>query len=287
MTRHRTRAAALALTAVLGLAGCSAGGSSSSRDSAAHGAAAAPAAPAAPVPAPSAAGGTAAPVTARAMAYNARLDLRVADLDAAVGRATDLATGANGYVEHENTSAGTAELVLRIPSADFGPSLERLAALGTVLARSQQADDLTQQQVDLDSRVKSQQASVDRIRGLMQDAKSLADVVSLEGELSKRESDLESLQRQAQELATKTSLSSVTLEFSTEERPAPPPPPARPRPGFWGSVGHALLVGWHALVAVVRALLVALATVGPFLLVLAPIAWVARRRLRGRRTPQD
>jgi hypothetical protein len=123
-------------------------------------------------------------------------------------------------------------------------------------------------------------ASVDRVRALMADAKTLSEVVSLEGELTRRESDLESLLRQQQELSARTSMSTITLNLVTEAPPAPPR--AEHHDGFWASVGHALGGGWHALVLVVRALLMALAALLPFLLVLAPAAWPARRVLRRR-----
>jgi hypothetical protein len=217
------------------------------------------------------------------MAYTGTLNLEVGDLDAALGKAQALAVQQSGYVEHENSVGGAnAQLVLRVPSASFAATLDQLAALGTVLGRSSQADDLTQQVVDTDSRVKSQQASVDRVRALMGEAKSLTEVLALESELSKREADLESLQRQQQQLASRTSLSTVTLEL-VQHRATGAAPAAPARPGFWGSIGHALAGGWHVLLAVLRGVLIGLAAVAPFLLLLSPLAWPVRRYLKRRR----
>ena len=51
--------------------------------------------------------------------------------------------------------------------------------------------------------------------------------------------------------------------------------------GVFSAVGDALGAGWHALYAVVRGLLVALAAVGPLAVVILPPAWLANRlRLR-------
>lgn len=84
------------------------------------------------------------------------------------------------------------------------------------------------------------QASVDRVRALMAGAKSLSEVVSLESELTRRESDLESLQRQQQGLSARVSLSTVTLELVTPYQDARVEP-EKPATGFWASVGHALV----------------------------------------------
>ncbi|GAA0696806.1 DUF4349 domain-containing protein [Kitasatospora atroaurantiaca] len=256
-------------------------------------AAAAPAAPGAGAAKPGV-GGPSAPPTAQArlIAYSAQLALQSKDVARTLTEARGLAGAGGGYVagesvfgEKEGTGGPVSgRLTLKVPSASFQQTLDQLAGLGSVLSRSSQADDLTQQVVDVQSRLKSQQASVDRVRALMADAKSLSEIVSLESELSRREADLESLQRQQQELSARTSLSTITLEVRGEA--VPPTQPTKEHRGFWGSIGGALSGGWHVLGAIVRALLVALAAVAPFVLVLGPLGWLAwrLRRLRsGRR----
>ncbi len=223
------------------------------------------------------------------------------DVDQVAGRARALAVQAGGYVGREAMSgsggsggpaedgpagAVTGQIVLRVPSAAYQRTLDELAGLGRTVSRSSQADDLTQQVVDVTSRVQSQQASVERVRALMADATSLADIVSLESELGRRQADLESLQRQQQELASQTSLSTITLDLRRTE--AAVAPPAKKADGFWASVGSALSGGWHVLAAIVRGLLIAVAAFAPFLLVVAPVGavlWYVRRRRAAGRAP--
>ncbi|GAA1217151.1 hypothetical protein GCM10009665_03790 [Kitasatospora nipponensis] len=308
MGMRRTVAAGVAVAAVLAVGGCGAAVESGQKSSAVGPAAAG--APTAGVPmapgtvagalpsgAPGAgatggagtAGGAPPAASGRAIAYTGRVDLETTSVEAAVQRAEQLATEQSGYVADESSSSGGsdqagsqgAQLVVKVPSAAFSTTFDRLAALGTVLERSSQADDLTAKVVDVDSRVKSQQASVDRIRALMADAKTLAEVVSLESELTSREAALESLQSQQQALAGQTSLSTITVNIK-QTRPATgvvAPKPAR-HTGFWGSVGGALGGGWHVLFTAVRILLMILAALAPFLLVLLPVGWLVLRRLR-------
>ncbi|MEU5384260.1 DUF4349 domain-containing protein [Kitasatospora cineracea] len=307
--RVRRAGAAGALAAVLLLAGCSADGERSSGSAAAADAKGPARTQGAPAAAPGSGGATAgagatagsgsggttattagtaaAAATDRQIAYQAKLTLRVDAVDDARTKAVDLVVRAGGYVAAENLRGGTGDtaqstLTLKVPSAAYQATLDGLGGLGTRLGLNSQADDLTQQIADTDSRVKSMQASVDRVRALMADAKSLSEVVSLEGELTRRESDLESLQRQQQQLTARTSLSTVTLELVT--RQPVHVEPKEEETGFWSSVGHGLSNGWHALVTLVRVLLVALAAVAPFLVLLAPLGWLLRRRLRARRT---
>ncbi|MGW2398226.1 DUF4349 domain-containing protein [Kitasatospora sp. NPDC001664] len=304
--------AGAATAAVVLLGGCSAsdsgGGKASSADMAAP--AAAPqngAEKAAGAPAdtkPGAGGASAAPSPGatgqgqeasapRLIAYTAQLSLRTKEMTKVLDEARTMATSGGGYVAGEQLGGGKsadgtptdARLTLKVPSAAYQQTLDRLAGLGEVLSRSSQADDLTQQVVDVESRIKTQQASVDRVRRLMADAKSLAEIVSLESELNRREADLESLQRRQQELSARTSLSTITLQVVTPAK-APEPVKTKEEKGFWGSVGGALGGGWDALVAVVKGLLMVLAALAPFLLVLGPLGYLGlllRRRAAGRR----
>ncbi len=240
-------------------------------------------------------------VDARQIAYSAQLTVRVPKADAALARARDVALAAGGYVASETASgSGTGggsgpgdavsagpqsgQITVKVPSAAFQQTLDQLAGLGEVLSRRSQAEDLTQLVADVNSRMQSQQASVDRVRALMAQAKTLAEIVSLESELSRREADLESLQKQVKELSARTSLSTVTLDVrQRSEAPHDTPDAPEKEDGFWASVGSALGGGWHVLDVIVRGIVVALAAALPFLLVAAPVAavlWLLRRRRR-------
>ncbi|SOB81636.1 DUF4349 domain-containing protein [Streptomyces sp. 1331.2] len=295
MRGGRTRAGALGAVvaaAVLLAGGCSAaGGGGSSAGAAKNDAAAAPAEPggaaARPSGGPAAAGVT--PVAdSRLIAYTAQLTLRSRDVPQVFAKARELATASGGYVGAESVYGGpgseSGQLTLKVPSAGYQQTLDRLAALGEVLSRKSQADDLTQQVADVASRVQTQQASVDRVRALMAQAASLSEITSLEAELSRREADLESLQKQQKELSARTSYSTVTLEVQHEAAtPSATPAPGERNEGFGDSVGSALGGGWHVLVTIVRALAVALAAAAPFLLLLGVPAALAYRYRRRRR----
>ncbi|MFF0294893.1 DUF4349 domain-containing protein [Kitasatospora sp. NPDC004614] len=292
---HRAGAVGV-LAAVLLLAGCSANEGSSASKAADQ--AAAPAAPAGDgkaAVAAAGAGGTAAPSagasgqpTNRQIAYQARMTVRVDALEPARDKAVDLVGQAGGYVAAESRrgagDGAEATLTLKVPSESYQKTVDALGGLGQRLAMTSQSDDLTGQIADVDSRIKSMRASVDRVRALMAEARTLSEVVSLESELTRRESDLEALERQQQQLTSRTSLSTVTLDLLTDaQRPTGAVP--KHKDGFWASVGKALTGGWHALLAVLHGLLVVLAAGAPFLLVVAPAAWLLRRHYRTRPRP--
>ncbi|WP_309505987.1 DUF4349 domain-containing protein [Streptomyces pyxinicus] len=82
-----------------------------------------------------------------------------------------------------------------------------------MIERTVEAQDVTDQMVNVGSRVTSQRAGVDRIRALMDRATKLGDVVALEGQLSERQADLEALPARQASLKDR-SLATITLSLS-------------------------------------------------------------------------
>ena len=84
---------------------------------------------------------------------------------------------------------------------------------------------MTTQVLDIDVRVEAQQRSIDRIQVLFDNATSIKDIVSIEGELSRRQADLASLQAQQRYLADQTSMSTITLAVERTPAKATKPKP--------------------------------------------------------------
>ena len=107
-----------------------------------------------------------------------------------------------------------------MPQAQLGTLTDQVAALGKVISRSQTSEDVTQQTIDVASRLATQKASVARIRALLAKATRIADIVAIEGELSQRESDLESLEAQLKSLNDAVDLATLSRSRSPPRRRA-------------------------------------------------------------------
>ncbi|MFK0252107.1 DUF4349 domain-containing protein [Streptomyces sp. NPDC090445] len=246
--------------------------------------AAAPAPAPAPAPAEGAPGSPKAPAAVRPhVIRTANLGIETPDAQKVLAAARTAAEGAGGYVGNESTRRGehgriTSTLTLRVPADRFDSVLSALEGSGKLLHRKVEAQDVTEKVADVDSRVKSQQASVARVREMMEKATALGDVVMLEGELSRRQSDLESLLAQQNALRDQTSMGTITVEVSEpaadkpgeEKKDAPP------------SVTGALKGGWNAFTTVLRYVVLAVAVVLPFAVTaaLGVLAFRLYRRLR-------
>ncbi|MFF8565794.1 DUF4349 domain-containing protein [Streptomyces albidoflavus] len=283
------QAAVVLAVAVLGLAGCSAGsdsGASSAGDravapSAADGAGGGQAEDAKRESGDEAAERKTPELKGVHLIRTAELHLRVKEVPSALASARSVVEGAGGYVGNESTRRDAqgherSTVVVRVPQEKYDTVLDSLGEGGEVVSRRTSAEDVTEEVVDVESRLKSQRASVARVRELMDRAEKLSDIVSLEGELSSRQMELEALLAQQSSLKDRTSMATVTLQLT--ERTAKTESKEDDGPTFT----DALSGGWSAFVATLRWLTVVVGAALPFVLALglALLAWRFTRRLR-------
>lgn len=228
-------------------------------------------------------------LTGRSIVHTAEETISVPDIARAVSSVEAAVDAAGGLVARSERSGGdgdsrTANMRLRVPPSNFSSFLDRVGKLGTVSDRTLTGDDVTDQVVDVASRVQTQRASVDRVRALMNQATSLKDVVTLEGELSVREADLEALLAKQNKLKDQTDLATVTMHLVTPATAAAPAAHGHRR-GFAAGLGN----GWDAFTAAALGAATVLGAVLPFAVAIAvlapPLAWAAvrlRRSLRSR-----
>jgi Domain of unknown function (DUF4349) len=287
---------ALLAGACLLAAGCSAGGSSSSSSgmaqpraavggSAAHGSAAS-----GPAVSGSAASGPAGPGTSltvqpatSSIIYTASVTVRATDLTRAASQATQLARAAGGYVSSENTALNrahpdrsTISLQLKIPASAYPATLGALSSqLGTRLAMSQHAQDVTQTVADVTSRVTSAQAAISQLRALLRHAGSVSSLLTVQNQINDQESSLESLLAQQRALTHETSFATVTMLLV-----ASPHARHHARHQAAGGFVGGLKAGWHGLVRAVSVVLTGAGAALPFAVLAAVLAYPAYRTRR-------
>ncbi|MEU5879436.1 DUF4349 domain-containing protein [Spirillospora sp. NPDC047279] len=219
----------------------------------------------------------------RSVIYQSDLRVRAKNVDTATTRAKQLVTAAGGYVDNESSTTEPvgANLTFKIPAERYPAVLEQLAGqLGTKLSLRQQAEDVTGEVADVDSRVRSAEATLGSFRKLLDKARTVGEVMNVEQEISQRQADLEALQARQKSLQQRTRFATVTL---TLEAPKGSSSPAgKSREGFLGGLES----GWDALTTFTKGLLLVLGWLLPFLVPLSVIAAVflaVRRRWTARR----
>ena len=206
---------------------------------------------------------------------------RAAATGAAGAAARGIATGVGGFLASADGGGSSLAITVRVPADQYDTALERLGALGEVTGRTESSQDVTAEVVDVNSRVESMTASVARVRALLAQATTIAEVISIESELSVREANLESLQQQQASLSGQVAMSTISVSFTAVTDDPTVPPPAE-QSGFVAGI----TAGWDALMDFFRLIGGAIGAFLPFLPLVAiavVIIWWPIRRARRRR----
>jgi hypothetical protein len=91
--------------------------------------------------------------------------------------------------------------------------MDAVAKLGSEESRSVTAVDVTDQYADLDTRLRNDQALRGRLQELLSRAKDVEDVLAIEKELTRIQSEIETRQGQLDRLKTEVALSGLSVSL--------------------------------------------------------------------------
>ena len=226
------------------------------------------------------------------LARRASVALEVKNISQAVARVRATTAASDGIILAENigTTDGTAplaersnvsattygEITISVPSAKLDAVVADLASVGTVLRSTTSSDDVGSQIVDTQSRLETMRVSVARVRAFLDQAKGLDQVVALEAELTRRQSDLEALEAQLASLKDSVAMSPVQVSLTTQ------PEVVQPKKADTGFLAG-LRSGWDAFTGSAAVALTVVGAVLPFAVLLALVGvpvlvWLRRRR---------
>ncbi|MEM9178042.1 MAG: DUF4349 domain-containing protein [Myxococcota bacterium] len=146
------------------------------------------------------------------------LRVEVDALPMARNEAIEIVEAAGGRVDRSSANGEDRfELGLRVPVDGLESALDRFAALGKVLDRHVSTEDVTGQVIDLDARIANLVALRDRMRGLLAKASRIEDILAIEKELTRVQSELDSLTGRVERLREDAALSQTTLTLDQRE----------------------------------------------------------------------
>jgi hypothetical protein len=166
----------------------------------------------------------------RLIIKDGRLVIESADPVQTANRAIDEMVRLGGYIiEHQQRQQGGFPVVtLRfgIPVVNFESGMATLRGLGTLLNESASGVDVTEEVVDLDSRLENLQATQVRVRSFLDNAKTIEEALKVNQELKKIEEEINVLLGRRTFLVDRAAFSTIALELN----PIRPTPTATPSP---------------------------------------------------------
>jgi hypothetical protein len=224
----------------------------------------------------------------RVILQNASLTLVVDDPALKMEEAQTLASEFGGWVVSANATrvgdearASSATITIRVPAARLDEALARLKnGVGRIESEAISGQDVTNQFIDLTSRVNNLRAAEEQLQIIMDEARRVDDVLTVYNELVRVRGEIESIQGQLNYYAEAASYASIALTLRATPVTAPVEitgwrPLETARNAF-----QALIDLLQGAADVVIAIVV---FAGPLVLVFGLPAWLILRRRAARR----
>ncbi|NQV11829.1 DUF4349 domain-containing protein, partial [Candidatus Uhrbacteria bacterium] len=213
------------------------------------------------------------------------LTLLVDKIAEAVPRISDVATTHGGFTQNSNSGEYPngnryGSLTIRVPAESYESSLRDIRALALkVVDESTNAQDVTEEYTDLESRLAVAQDEEQAYLALLDRTDSVSDLLQVQRELSNVRARIESLEGRIKYLGNQTELSTITISLEEEASISVPTKPYR----FISTVKDAFRGAINIAQSIVT-LLVWVVIVGTIIGVpLGVIYWVGRKTWNSRK----
>jgi hypothetical protein len=202
--------------------------------------------------------------------------VQVDSLDAGINRIRVMAQRTGAIIANTSVQGGkdqvrTASLELRIPSNRFDEAIAGLAPIGTLESVNVSVQDVGEEFVDIQARVKNAERLEQRLIDLLANRTGkLSDVMTVERELARVREEIERYQGRLRYLSSRASVS--TLAVNVHE----PLPLVAERPGTH-PIRDAFVQAWRNIVTVTAAIIASLGVLIPIGVVVAVLILLGRR----------
>jgi membrane-associated protease RseP (regulator of RpoE activity) len=237
-------------------------------------------------------------VTERKIIRNAELTVETNDPSAGQRRIASIAESKGGFVVTSESKQRNAEgqlkpdmivtIQVRVPATQFDAVVNEIRSSGNRVAQEKiTGQDVTEEYIDLEARIRAKQALEAQFMEIMKQARTVQDALEVQRQLSDVRSEIERLEGRRRFLENQSSLSTITVTLQ-------PPTTIVSTTGFFYSVKRAFSEGLDVAAAITLGLISIIVALLPILVfIVLPIFLIVRYLVRraGRRpsnlqTPQ-
>ena len=233
---------------------------------------------------------------ARKIIRNGNLTLEVSSPTETQSRIFSIAETRGGFVvtsemsqqdtDDKSKPTQSVTLVVRVPALQFEQAMTEIRSAATrILQDKRTGQDVTEEFIDLEARIKNQRALEGQFLEIMKRATKVEEALDVQRQLAAVRTEIEKIEGRRRFLENQATLSTINVTLQT-------PTQIVNATGFWYGIRSAFSDGIDAAAAIILALIRVVVALLPILiLIVLPAALIARffvkRVRRGRRTQEE
>ncbi len=208
----------------------------------------------------------------------ATLRFETKDIDKTRQTILSLTQQLNGFIQQDYSGKGyneiTQNLVIRIPTKNFQPFIDGLSkTVGYFDEKTISRQDVTEEFVDLQARLKAKRELENRYLEILKKAKNVTEILEIERELATIREEIEAKEGRLKYLENKVSLSTISVSFYkiTDVKSA--------STSYWQKMKNSIKGGWNG----VSVFFLGLLYLWPFFLLVGILIFIIRKRIKKRK----
>lgn len=211
----------------------------------------------------------------RKVIKNGEIQLEVKDLKHTANQIFTMIKEYGGYIQSSSTRNNErqifSEIVVKVPSSRFEEFFGRLKQMDKLIYDSISTQDVTEEYIDNQARLKVLKAQEERLVALMEKAQKIEDLLKIENELSRIRNEIEQIQGRINFLDKATSFSTVNIGIKQ-------PLVSHPAAGsIMDGIFYNLKDGWGAFFKLVVDTVQVIAWLSPFIILAAIIILIVKK----------
>lgn len=229
-------------------------------------------------------GNTAKDITNRMIIKTGTLNIEVEKYDETENKVTEITKNLNGYVSNSSSSLNASNkkqgtLVLKVPADKYDALISEVSKLGKVMSENINANDVTEQYIDLEARMKTQKELEQRLIKLLEEKTArLSDVVDVEQKLASVRQTIESIDGRMRYLRSQSSFSTLTLSIYEPSLLI-----TSSGGGFFYEIGQSIKKGLEGFTEVLSGIITIVIALIPIIILILIILYLVRVIIRRRK----
>ena len=190
----------------------------------------------------------------------------------------------DGYVTNTSASKTGTEIIsgtvtIRVPAKEFDNAIAAVKKIGKTTNIQVKGDDVTEEYVDLESRLKNYQAQEAQLLAIMQKAQTVDETLKVQEQLTAVQGEMEVIKGRMTYLDNRVDLSTITVTVQE-------PGAVVPESDEWG-IMDALRTSVEAFFIVVNVLIVLIGALLPAVIITAVVFFIVRWRSKRKKQKKE